>query len=97
MKVATIGLLDLVFEVAREQFPAANGHLENGTGRARIASGVASLPFSPIVLLADRRELLPRALSLAEPIESTAERTIRELDATEARVLGALMEKEPPR
>jgi len=30
-------------EVAREQFAAANRHLENGTGRARIASGVARL------------------------------------------------------
>jgi hypothetical protein len=53
-------------EVAQEQFAAANGHLENGTGRARIASGVARLEARLLKDLGchdEALELLERAVA----------------------------------
>ena len=58
-------LLDRL-EVASEQFTAANGHLENGTGRARIASGVARLEARLLKDLGchdEALELLERAVA----------------------------------
>ena len=55
--------------MARERFAAANGHLENGTGRARIASGVARLEarfLKDLGCHGEALELLERAVTKFE-------------------------------
>jgi len=60
--------------VAQEQFAAANGHVMNGTGRARIASGVARLEARLLKDLGHKGE----ALELLERVIAAHEERIQE-------------------